>query len=73
MDGWPEQKPNGHRAKLSLVLWREKDSIVVHSRLPQCEALGLFHGWMLCFSRHTQLWPAALSLSAFSTVCIQIH
>lgn len=57
MDGWPEKKPNGHRAKLSLVLWREKGGIVVHSRLLQCEALGLFHGWMLCFSLHTQLWP----------------
>lgn len=55
MDRWPEQKPNGHRAKLSLVLWREKGGIVVRSCLPQCEALGLFHGWMLCFSLHTQL------------------
>lgn len=43
MDGWPGQKPNRHRAKLSVVLWKEKKVVLLFTLTsPGGEALGLF-------------------------------
>lgn len=43
MVGYPGQKPNGHGAKLSVVLWKEKKVVLLFTLAsPSREALGLF-------------------------------